>query len=142
MLGYSPPSSVPKTPLKNSDVDFHDVFRGPPRRYSIHEMQHRYSETMDSSTGLSEKPVFGEESENHRRYTSDDFFNDIFRGGGSPRSPSRDPCCSAPASRVMQNYSNLAANECRHTRTNITRKYCFCCLSLMIANGTNAFLPN
>uniref|UniRef100_A0A5B6ZSI9 J domain-containing protein required for chloroplast accumulation response 1 n=1 Tax=Davidia involucrata TaxID=16924 RepID=A0A5B6ZSI9_DAVIN len=112
LLGYSPqrslgkPSSVPpKTPLRNSDVDFHDVFGGPPRRYSIHEMRrHRFSETSSFRgeedavlsespwSGLSEKPVFGEDSANRRRYPSGDFFDDIFRGDESYISPrSSDP---------------------------------------------------
>uniref|UniRef100_A0A5B6ZT62 J domain-containing protein required for chloroplast accumulation response 1 n=1 Tax=Davidia involucrata TaxID=16924 RepID=A0A5B6ZT62_DAVIN len=129
---YSPrrslgnPSFGPKTPLRNSDVDFHDVFGGPPRRYSSHETRCSFAETTDSSSfrreedavlsrspwsGLSEKPVFGEDSVNSRRYPSDDFFDDIFRGDDSYSSPRRsdlrDTFCSNPGSRVSSPVHSL-----------------------------------
>ncbi|KAF2324532.1 hypothetical protein GH714_015069 [Hevea brasiliensis] len=71
------PISSPKSPCRNSsDIDFNDVFGGPPRRPSIQEVRHGFSESKDSYalrsdeetssyrprwSGLSEKPVFGEE---------------------------------------------------------------------------------
>ncbi|KAA8537658.1 hypothetical protein F0562_027266 [Nyssa sinensis] len=133
LLGYSPqrslgsPSSVAKISLRNSDVDFHDVFGGPPRRSSINEMRYGSSETNDSSSyrgeedavlsltpwsGSSGMPVFGEQSVNRRRYPSNDFFDDIFRGDdscsyGSPRRSDRDPFCSNPGSRVSSPVRSL-----------------------------------
>ncbi|KAJ9186613.1 hypothetical protein P3X46_002162 [Hevea brasiliensis] len=115
------PISSPKSPCRNSsDIDFNDVFGGPPRRPSIQEVRHGFSESKDSYalrsdeetssyrprwSGLSEKPVFGEEGFSRRRYTSDDFFDDIFKGNeystSSPRKNNRDPFSSAPGSRVL-----------------------------------------
>ncbi|KAK8683794.1 hypothetical protein V6N13_039842 [Hibiscus sabdariffa] len=103
LLGYSPP----KTPVTDSDIDFNDVFGGPPRRSSIHETRHRFSEDMGSYSssgfrssdetsfpasrlsGLSEKPVFGEEGMNRRRHSRASFYDDIF--GGNDRSLSCSP---------------------------------------------------
>ncbi|KAM1725419.1 hypothetical protein FF2_016040 [Malus domestica] len=125
LLGYSPQSafvnsgSSSHTPTKNSDVDFHDVFGGPPRRSSTNEMRYSFGETTESSglkrdayddddddsSGLIEKPVFGEGSVNRRRTQSDDFFDDIFKGNhsvsSSPRRLQRDPFASAPGSQVI-----------------------------------------
>ncbi|KAF8406399.1 hypothetical protein HHK36_008486 [Tetracentron sinense] len=119
---FGNPSSSPKIQSRTSDVDFQDVFGGPPRRSSIHDIRHSFSgsRTMDSyaSRGeegtvsppnpwaaLSEKPVFGEDGLNRRRYPSDDFFSDIFRGdepsSSAPRKPHRDPFSSTPSSRVL-----------------------------------------
>lgn len=129
LLGYSlqrsftNPSS-PRAPNRNSDdVDFHDVFGGPPRRRSsVHETRYSFSETPDSFalkgggdeappdrsrawSGLNEKPVFGEESHHGRRFPSDDFFDDIFKGDesvtSSPRRHERDVFSSIPSSRVL-----------------------------------------
>ncbi|XP_043714199.1 J domain-containing protein required for chloroplast accumulation response 1 isoform X2 [Telopea speciosissima] len=116
------PSSLPNTPSRNSDVvDFSDVFGGPPRRSSIHELRHSVGDTYgeerkegeeeavascSSWSTLSEKPVFGEEGLVRRRYPSDDFFNDIFRGDESssstPKKPDRDSFSSTPASRILR----------------------------------------
>ncbi|KAL9446055.1 hypothetical protein AB3S75_013851 [Citrus x aurantiifolia] len=133
LLGYSPQrsfmnehsSSSPKPTAAggNSDIDFDDVFGGPPRRSSMHETRCSYSpsevtendgfrgddETVasrNSWNGVREKPVFGEEGMNRRRYPSENFFDDIFRGNGSlsssPRICDRDPySSSSPASRVL-----------------------------------------
>lgn len=129
LLGYSPQSSFmnsasssPSTSNKNSDVDFHDVFGGPPRRSSIHETRYSFSIVTDNNalkrvvdddddedneawSGSNEKPVFGDESMNRRRTQSDNFFDDIFRGNSSvsssPRRLQRDPFSSAPGSRVL-----------------------------------------
>ncbi|XP_012452662.1 J domain-containing protein required for chloroplast accumulation response 1 isoform X11 [Gossypium raimondii] len=100
----------------SSDIDFNDVFGGPPkRRSSMHETRRRFSENRDSSSsssssfgssdeisfsassknpwlsGSSEKPVFGgEEGMNQRRHSNADFFNDIF-GGNNDRCLSSSP---------------------------------------------------
>ncbi|XVF63907.1 hypothetical protein PTKIN_Ptkin09bG0124200 [Pterospermum kingtungense] len=123
LLGYSPQktfmdsSSDPKTPSRNSDIDFNDVFGGPPRRSSIQETRYSFGDTTDSPSafrrsdetvtasrnpwsGLSEKPVFGEEGMSRRRYSRSDFFDDIFRGNeslsSSPRKyEMRDPFAAA-----------------------------------------------
>ncbi|XP_022768916.1 J domain-containing protein required for chloroplast accumulation response 1-like isoform X2 [Durio zibethinus] len=112
LLGYSPQktfmnsSSSPKTPGRNSDIDFNDVFGGPPRRSSIQETRYGFGENTDSSSafrrtdetvagsgnpwsGLREKPVFGEEGMSRRRYSKNDFFDDIFRGNESLSSSPR-----------------------------------------------------
>ncbi|KAI3460305.1 hypothetical protein Pfo_016968 [Paulownia fortunei] len=108
----------PKTPFRNSgDLDFNDVFGGPPRRFSMQEAGARYSfgETVESEEdgvsspwgALKEKPVFGEESVARRRHQGDDFFDDIFRGDesySSPRRTDRDRdnlFGSSPGSRIM-----------------------------------------
>ncbi|XVE56011.1 hypothetical protein DITRI_Ditri03aG0202800 [Diplodiscus trichospermus] len=108
LLGYSPQqtfmdsSSAPRTPGRNSDIDFNDVFGGPPRRSSNQETRYSSGENTDHSSpsslrtsdetvaesgnpwsGLSEKPVFGEEGMSRRRYSKSDFFDDIFRGNES-----------------------------------------------------------
>ncbi|KAI9118183.1 hypothetical protein K1719_010515 [Acacia pycnantha] len=120
LLGYNHqrPSTNPSTPLRNSDVDFHDVFGGPPRRSSIQEVCYGIGESPDFSTSrmeedgawcawpqVREKPVFGEEILNRRRHTNDNFYDDIFRGDESPcRTPvkhERHPFSSTPASRIM-----------------------------------------
>lgn len=131
LLGYSPAralinsrsaasssSNPPNRP--NSDVDFHDVFGGPPRRSLVHEMRYSFSEVSETSalkkidsdgdededwSGFTEKPVFGEESVNRRRPQSDNFFDDIFRGNNSvtssPRRLHLDPFSSTPGSRIL-----------------------------------------
>lgn len=126
LLGYTPKnpfvssSSASNTDQRNSDIDFDDVFGGPPRRSSVQEMRSSFSEAADSCglrgenemrlslnpwTGIREKPVFGEEGANRRRYPSKDFFDDIFRGNesvsSSPRKHDRDPFSSSPGSRVL-----------------------------------------
>ena len=112
--------SSPKTPLRHSDVDFHDVFGGPPRRLSNQVTRYSFGEGAEPSalrgdegavsagnpwTGLNEKPVFGEDGGNRRRYPSEDFFDDIFRGdnsvNSSPKAHDRDPFSSSPGSRVL-----------------------------------------
>lgn len=111
------PSCSPKLRLRNSEVDFSDVFGGPPR-CSITEKRHSTGETVNSLAlrggeealpvvrkswpGLSEKPVFGGDSPNRRRQLGSDFFDDIF-GGEDPVSTTghRDPFSSMPASRTL-----------------------------------------
>ncbi|TXG52267.1 hypothetical protein EZV62_021436 [Acer yangbiense] len=130
LLGYGPQrsfinessSSSSKTPYIDSDVDFNDVFGGPPRRSTIHNHELRsFSEATtddngliedretvvyrNSWNGLNEKPVFGEEGLTRRRYQNENFFNDIFRGNesssSSPRKREWDPYSSSPGSRVL-----------------------------------------
>ncbi|OVA18665.1 hypothetical protein BVC80_1831g223 [Macleaya cordata] len=111
----------PKNQSRNADLDFNDVFGGPPRRSSMHEWRNSLGEAMNSNSsggdeedlvssrspwsGLSEKPVFGEENLNRRSFPSDDFFDDIFRGdsysASTPTRPSRDHFSSTPGSRVL-----------------------------------------
>ncbi|KAI3464990.1 hypothetical protein Pfo_021653 [Paulownia fortunei] len=118
-LGYAPQGlsgNSPKTRY-SEDLDFNDVFGGPPRRFSMQEVGVRYSfgETVESEeerassqwSPLKEKPVFGEEGGPRRRRQGDDFFDDIFRGGesySSPRKTDRDRdnvLGSSPGSRIM-----------------------------------------
>ena len=110
------PSCSPKLRLRNSDVDFSDVFGGPPR-CSMMEKRHSTGETVNSLAfrggkeappvrkswpGLSEKPVFGGDSPNHRRQLGSDFFDDIFRGEDSVSTTApRDPFSSMPASQTL-----------------------------------------
>lgn len=118
LLGYSPQSSFMNsgsspspnsTSYRNSDVDFDDVFGGPPRRSSMPDtMRQSFSavkvDVEEPWTGLSEKPVFGA-SPSRRQYPSPDFFDDIFRGDdsltGTPRKQEWDSLSSTPASRVL-----------------------------------------
>ncbi|KAI4316794.1 hypothetical protein L6164_024739 [Bauhinia variegata] len=114
LLGYNlqnqRSSTSPSTPKRNSDIDFNDVFGGPPRRSSIQEMRYDVRELQDLSgvekedeeaapscawPRVNEKPVFGEENISWRRYPSNDFFDDIFGGDESqsctPRRHEIDP---------------------------------------------------
>lgn len=119
--------SSPKLQSRNSDVDFNDVFGGPPRRSSMHEWRNSnnsLSDTIYSNSsggddeddenipsrnpwsGLSsEKPVFGEETITRRNSPSKDFYDDIFKGDGlttsTPTRLSWDHLHSNPASRVL-----------------------------------------
>nr|POE50847.1 j domain-containing protein required for chloroplast accumulation response 1 [Quercus suber] len=86
LLGYCPQRAFTNSnssPDKNSDLDFNDVFGGPPRRSSIQEKRYNFNEAKDTygrsgedeshSCRISwpchgEKPVFGEENLNRRRY--------------------------------------------------------------------------
>lgn len=93
LLGHSARRSVEgrsALPVTSSDdIDFKDVFGGPPRRFSYHETT-RYSsdgamdvmETARSRSLSSGTPVFGERrSTVHRRtHQRNDFFDDIFQG--------------------------------------------------------------
>ncbi|XP_048130788.1 J domain-containing protein required for chloroplast accumulation response 1 isoform X2 [Rhodamnia argentea] len=111
---------LPKKLYRNSDIDFNDVFGGPPRRSSTYEMRYSLGEAADSYghrgsgeipsyrnpwTHENEKPVFGEENTSRRRLMSEDFFDDIFRGSESasstPRKHDRDVFSSSPGSRIM-----------------------------------------
>ncbi|XP_057974595.1 J domain-containing protein required for chloroplast accumulation response 1 isoform X2 [Malania oleifera] len=80
-------------------------------RFSFSETTGSYGNEESNSnrrpwSGLSEKPVFGEETGNRRRYLSRDFFDDIYRGDESVSSTpkkvaDRDPFSSAPGSRIL-----------------------------------------
>ncbi|PIN12202.1 hypothetical protein CDL12_15192 [Handroanthus impetiginosus] len=91
----------------SEDLDFNDVFGGPPRRLSMQEVRLRYSfgEAEEEKASLMEKPVFGEESTpRNRRHKGDDFFDDIFRGNEEGySSPRRGDGVfgSNPGSRIM-----------------------------------------
>lgn len=110
LSGYNPerPSTNPSTPNRNSDVDFHDVFGGPPRRSSIQEIRYTVGQLPDRSgaqmaeeggwRAVREKPVFGEENLNRRRFTNDNFYDDIF---GGDESPSCGPRKHERGSRIM-----------------------------------------
>ncbi|XP_006649566.1 J domain-containing protein required for chloroplast accumulation response 1 isoform X2 [Oryza brachyantha] len=86
MAGAPPAAERPPRP----DVDFADVFGGPPRRSSGHDSLRRSS--MDSSfgsatrtrSGPEERPVFGERtSSDRRRQLGAEFYKDIFAGNES-----------------------------------------------------------
>lgn len=93
----------PFSPPKEPDIDFNDVFGGPPKRSTSSHESRRNSRSLEDDdeaflqrnpwSGVREKPVFGEESVNRRKYPSDDFYEDIFRGdevAGSPRRASQE----------------------------------------------------
>ncbi|PWA92742.1 DnaJ domain-containing protein [Artemisia annua] len=86
-------SSAMEQPVRNldSEVDFDDVFGGPPTRtrYSFGSGRIKsLEESTGSSSGLGERPVFGESYSSPRKKTSDDFYDDIFRRSDeSVRSP-------------------------------------------------------
>ncbi|KAL3840319.1 hypothetical protein ACJIZ3_024910 [Penstemon smallii] len=115
LLGYDPQSVTSNR--SSDDMDFNDVFGGPPRRFSMQEVRVRYSfsETQESEEErssspwvvLKEKPVFGEETVARKRHQGDEFYDDIFRADesyNSPRKSDRDrdtPFGSNPGSRIM-----------------------------------------
>jgi hypothetical protein len=110
-------AGAPPEHQRRSDVDYADVFGGPPRRSSGSERVRRSS--LDSSasrarsgaeerpvfgdrtssgsasrarsgaeSGLGERPVFGERTSSERRQLGQEFYRDIFPGG-EPMSPRR-----------------------------------------------------
>lgn len=92
------------------DIDFRDVFGGPPKRRSrVIETtsRHSFSEIrrrdviVDNSALIlrDEKPVFGEDPSIRRRFTADDFFDDIFRVNES--SSATFGSSSLPGSRIL-----------------------------------------
>ncbi|CAJ2643097.1 J domain-containing protein required for chloroplast accumulation response 1 isoform X2 [Trifolium pratense] len=111
LLGYD--DDDPSTSERKSDVDFNDVFGGPPRRRSsVNEsVSGEESETGWCSWPVEnerEKPVFGEDSgiRSRRRYPNKkakDFFDDIFGGeesqpqSGSSTPKKRDGAAFSPA---------------------------------------------
>ncbi|XP_015073915.1 J domain-containing protein required for chloroplast accumulation response 1 [Solanum pennellii] len=91
LVDYGPQRSFEGSP-SDMDMDFNDVFGGPPRRFSVQEARTRHSfndsvESEEDSEGVSrnswngfnEKPVFGEENVNRRRNKGGDFYDDIFK---------------------------------------------------------------
>ncbi|XP_071712614.1 J domain-containing protein required for chloroplast accumulation response 1 [Rutidosis leptorrhynchoides] len=101
--GRSFENEASSSSMRNSDddVDFDDVFGGPPTRtrYSFGGSRIKSSEESTSSpAGLSEKPVFGESYCSPRRQTSDDFYNDIFRRSDESV---RSPRWRSPSSRTL-----------------------------------------
>lgn len=100
-VGYGKSTRNPSP--DSEDMDFNDVFGGPPRRFSMQEVRARYSfgesEEETASSPWNEKPVFGEETTPRRRKGAD-FFDDIFKGGDRDRD--RDSVFgSNPSSRIM-----------------------------------------
>lgn len=83
------------TSVRNSDddVDFDDVFGGPPTRTRYSFGNGRIKSSEESSSGIGERPVFGESYSSPRRRASDDddFYGDIFR---SSSESARSPRCS------------------------------------------------
>lgn len=96
------------------DIDFRDVFGGPPKRRSkVNELtRHSFSDTalrrldvnVDNSALVprddlwnvrDDKPVFGEDTSVRRRFTADDFFDDIF-GANEPSKHIRSPAQPLP----------------------------------------------
>lgn len=83
-------STNPSTPVRKSEVDFKDVFGGPPRRSSAQEM--REGRIVEEEGGgewcawhkIGERPVFGDVILSRRRHTGDHFYDDIFGGDDSP----------------------------------------------------------
>ncbi|XP_049390327.1 J domain-containing protein required for chloroplast accumulation response 1 isoform X2 [Solanum stenotomum] len=91
LVDYGPQRSFEGSP-SDMDMDFNDVFGGPPRRFSVQEARTRHSfndsvESEEDSAGVSrnswngfnEKPVFGEENANRGRNQGGDFYDDIFK---------------------------------------------------------------
>ncbi|KAL1216681.1 J domain-containing protein required for chloroplast accumulation response 1 [Cardamine amara subsp. amara] len=122
LASNSPPVMLRNPGGDDVDIDFGDVFGGPPKRRSKVNnnnnefTRHSFSETalrrrdviVDDGGGVliprdavlnerDEKPVFGEESLVRRRFTADDFFDDIFRV-----KKEQDPFGSSlPGSRIL-----------------------------------------
>ncbi|CAN4122805.1 unnamed protein product [Withania somnifera] len=105
LVDYGPQRSF-ESSSSDMDMDFNDVFGGPPRRFSVQEARTRHSfndsmESEEDSAGLSrnswngfnEKPVFGAENANGRRNQGDGFYDDIFKADES--------YSSSPGSRVL-----------------------------------------
>ncbi|WVZ55852.1 hypothetical protein U9M48_006458 [Paspalum notatum var. saurae] len=76
-------------PPRRSDLDFADVFGGPPRRSSGNEHRSSFGSATRARSGGSEAPVFGDHrgSSDRRRQPGEEFYKDIFPGGeaASPR---------------------------------------------------------
>ncbi|EOA33700.1 hypothetical protein CARUB_v10019884mg [Capsella rubella] len=124
LLASNSPPLVLRNPAGDDvDIDFGDVFGGPPKRRSKvnnEVTRHSFSESalrrrdvivdVDALIPQHEKPVFGEEPSARRRFTTDDFFDDIFRvneASSSSSSPmmmkkEREPVGSSlPGSRIL-----------------------------------------
>ena len=105
LLGYSNDNNNSLIQGSNLEVDFTDVFGGPPRRSSVNEARQTVGELSEEEGERGwcrwpperEKPVFGEDSGNRRRHPTNknsDFFDDIFGGEASAS------VCSTPKKRV------------------------------------------
>lgn len=113
LVGYStrrsfqnPRLPSPKGACRASDVDFSDVFGGPPRCASA-EIRRSHGEVFSgrneegvqpqparytspwAAAALGEQPVFGEGSPCRRKHVAVDFFDDIFNGEDSSSSSTR-----------------------------------------------------
>ncbi|KAL2943603.1 J domain-containing protein required for chloroplast accumulation response 1, partial [Bienertia sinuspersici] len=114
LLGYNPNSLSNSSSRRNSEVDFSDVFGGPPRcssstqEYYI-EIDRIEAEEDDYWFGLREKPVFGDQIGARKRCGSDDFYDDIFRGDQPSFSCSLSPRVHISPSRpstVVEPFTN------------------------------------
>ncbi|XP_073306908.1 J domain-containing protein required for chloroplast accumulation response 1-like [Primulina huaijiensis] len=123
----------PKTPNRNSgDVDFNDVFGGPPRRYSTQEAKVKYSfseivaseDDGSSSTwnGRKEKPVFRIDDMGRSRYPSDDFFDDIFRGDKWNIVEIKENETGAPKIETLDVHDSKSVKKTEEVRINSNRK--------------------
>lgn len=128
LLGHAPRDPFasgdksPHPPYRNSDVDFSDVFGGPPRRSSVGHSRLEPGESAGGRGGwvgeeagaprrpwscsLGEKPVFGGIGSPARRTQEGyGFFDDIFGANESasstPRKMDRELFSSNPGSRVL-----------------------------------------
>ncbi|KAJ0982189.1 hypothetical protein J5N97_010444 [Dioscorea zingiberensis] len=111
---------------RSAEVDFQDVFGGPPRRSGLFEPRRDRGDSLDlfagrgrrggfgdevrgsrrACSGLGEQPVFGETSSPaRRRQLGTDFFDDIFQGsdslGTKERRAELHSFSSAPGSRIV-----------------------------------------
>ncbi|KAH1065699.1 hypothetical protein J1N35_030686 [Gossypium stocksii] len=128
-------SSSPEMSRRSSvsDIDFHDVFGGAPRRPLIQETKYGFGETENNTdhsspafkrsdepvvasssrnpwSCFSKKPVFGEEGMVRIRRSKSDFFHDIFQGNHSSSSSRKyemnDPF--APSSQLIKPARSLS----------------------------------
>ncbi|CAI8599974.1 unnamed protein product [Vicia faba] len=102
-------NSNPSTSQRESEVDFNDVFGGPPQRTSGFSGEEGESGSCRWPVeGERGKSVFGDDSGVRRRYTNKkakDFFDDIF-GGEESQSQSQSPSgCSTPKKRDGAGFS-------------------------------------
>lgn len=93
-------------PADNMEMDFNDVFGGPPRRFSIQEVRKRYSfnDQMESEEDSAAVPVFGADRD-RRSQQGNEFYDDIFGGDEAYSSPRRMDMeaygSTTPGSRVL-----------------------------------------
>lgn len=93
-------------PADNMEMDFNDVFGGPPRRFSIQEVRKRYSfnDQMESEEDSAAVPVFGADRD-RRCQQGNEFYDDIFGGDEAYSSPRRMDMeaygSTTPGSRVL-----------------------------------------
>ncbi|XP_019174955.1 PREDICTED: J domain-containing protein required for chloroplast accumulation response 1 isoform X2 [Ipomoea nil] len=81
--------SFETTRADNMDMDFNDVFGGPPRRFSIQEVRKRnsFNDQMESEEDSEAVPVFG--ADRRCSQQGNEFYDDIFGGDEAYSSPRR-----------------------------------------------------